>query len=73
MDQVLGRALTVLGGAACYAVAFIWCAGNPQAFTVLTNAGAFMLGTIVVGAGQITMSAATKLANSVRPPPPSGG
>lgn len=67
MDPVIGRALTVIGGAACYAVAFLWCAKNPEAFTVLTNAGAFMIGTIVTGAGQITLSAATKLKASVPP------
>lgn len=72
MDQVIGRALTVLAGAACYAVAFIWCQGADKqaAFAVLTNAGTFMLGTLVTGAGQVSISVAERLRGKSDPPPP---
>jgi hypothetical protein len=78
MDPVIGRALTVLAGAVCYAVAFIYAKDDPTAFTVLTNAGSFMIGTIVTGAGlttiagakSIAQSTADRVVKSVFPPPP---
>lgn len=71
MGDAIGRALTVLAGCACYATAFIWCAtpDKTAAFTVLTNGGAFMIGTLVSGAGQISVAVAQKLRGNSDPPP----
>jgi hypothetical protein len=72
MGEAIGRALTVLAGCACYAAAFLWCTGpgKEAAYTVLTNGGAFMIGTLVSGAGQISVSVAQKLRGSDPPQKP---
>jgi hypothetical protein len=68
VDPRLLQALQILLGVGCYVVAFTLFAKDLATYTLITGAGASLIGRTFVGPGQVSVTELQKLAPPSEPP-----